>query len=237
MEKSIIFIFIFLSFCSPCPGDKLCRGCLNGQCHMCQNSYLFDGICYEFQNQDIDPNCDAWIFNKDRNEAFCPSCKFGYGNDFRQGNNLCHKCEAKNCAACVDGQCSLCYDGLIPSYDPNGNVHCIPSTLEIPNCNIIYMHSNSCFKCDDNYSLNRYFRCEYTGDYGCLVVGNGDTCHVCKHGYYVNNDFKCSKSSIQMLFLFVILFIIIVMIGSFAAFKILRKTQNESATKKNAIYT
>ncbi|KAL4517980.1 hypothetical protein Ndes2526A_g02346 [Nannochloris sp. 'desiccata'] len=111
----------------------------------------------------------------DANNGSCDNCAAGYG--LSDDNTQCNKCKVRNCFNC-DGNVAVCKIFNKPA---------------IPNCEDSYDGNNSCFECEDGYSLTRDKKSCVKCSANCDICTKPNTCKTCTPFYGLAKNGKCTK--------------------------------------------
>lgn len=180
-----LLIILLVSVISSCPGDKHCKVCeydqLSNKCLMCQYTALDveNNKCIPLITEI--PNCIAY---NTKDNSKCQECELGY--TINEG--ACKECP-EDCAICdSDGLCRACYNGKKAKLDFN----CKGELDDCKDENCEICGTLTCHKCKLGFSLIGESDC-VKGVNNCLLLEESDKCRDCDFGYYVDNNYKCTK--------------------------------------------
>ena len=222
MIKLIAIVLICLCY-KHCPGDPHCISCKieddKTVCKGCQYSQFnpTNNTC-----SSIDAPIDNCVVYSNNDTMKCSVCELYYGKtrDFK-----CIECP-ENCANCNDsGVCLSCSDAKKPV---EGKCKGKRESCADPNCQICRL-DNSCELCKSGFSYDFKAGC-IKGINDCyLLQDNGEKCFDCNYGYYVDENFKCSKfksdSSAGTVLLIILSVLLVLAFVAFFIYKLIKNKQ------------
>ena len=159
-------------------------------CYYCKNGfYVSDDYkkCIEVANKIA--NCQSYYSSYD-GQIKCRECSTNYA----LSNDRESCIEFKNCDSLnEDGKCEECNEGYAVSYDGM-------SCRQFENCRKLAEGDVKCSECNVNdngekiYIVNSEGKCERTQ---CKNYDTNNVCIECFEGYYLNDDKKCEKITIE----------------------------------------
>lgn len=215
MAKFTLVCALLLSVALSCPGDKYCRLCTGTKCEMCEYAYLnTDGVCV--QPDTTVSNCSS--YKKIGDAVICVLCEMGYGVN---KDGQCDSCATANCAQCPLGVCIMCNNGSVPTATAtcDGAIKCTD------NCEICNL-SGQCLQCKSGFLIgNAAGQCIESQVSNCAGSVDNKSCQYCLQGYYVADDWTCSRRGISWL-LIILIIVGIVLIAGIVFFVIKKRRES-----------